>query len=172
MGLTIIGKNIRVTDAMEKVLTTKLSKLDKFFENEVDVKALVSAAKNLQKIEVTIPIASTVVRAEVEDEDLYNAADMAVEKLARQIKKNKDKLIRKGHDTIRYENIANVIAEEEEAKIVKRKRFGYKPMSEEEAILQMDLLGHDFFVFRRAEDDITCVLYIRGDGNYGILEQE
>lgn len=174
MELKITGKNVRVTDAMENVLTTKLGKLDKFFDKEVSAKVLVSASKNLQKIEVTIPIGSSIIRSEVEDPDLYNATDMAVEKLARQIRKNKEKLIRKGHDTIRYENVGDYLAQEEggHGEIVKRKRLGYKPMSEEEAIMQMELLGHDFFIFHRAEDDVVCILYLRGDGDYGIIEQE
>lgn len=174
MELKITGKNVRISDAMEKVLSTKLGKLDKFFEKEVSAKALVSASKNLQKIEVTIPIGSGIVRAEVEDADLYDATDMAVEKLARQIRKNKEKLIRKGHDTIRYENIGAEFDSDEDiqASIVRRKRLEYKPMSEEEAVMQMELLGHDFFLFHRAEDDVVCLLYLRRDGDYGIIEQE
>ena len=172
MNLKMIGKNISITKAMEEVLTEKLSKLDKFFDTDVEARVAVSATRTTQKIEVTIPLGSGIIRSEVQDEDLYNAADLAVEKLARQLRKYKEKLIRKGHDTIRYENIETPSSDTETMEIVKRKRFVYKPMSEEEAMLQMNLLGHDFFVFRRAEDDMFCLLYISKDGNYGIIEQE
>ena len=104
---------------MEEVLTEKLSKLDKFFDTDVEARVAVSATRTTQKIEVTIPLGSGIIRSEVQDEDLYNAADLAVEKLARQLRKYKEKLIRKGHDTIRYENIETPSSDTETMEIVK-----------------------------------------------------
>lgn len=177
MRVTITGKHIEITDAIRSQTEAKLSKLDKYFNQEADVKVAVSVFRNNQKIEVTIPVNRTVIRAEATDTDLYNAVDMVVDKLGRQLRKHKTKLMNKGHDTIRFENIEGYIpvAEEEEvaeAKIVKRKRFEMVPMTEEEAILQMELLGHNFFAFTHADTDTIAVLYKRKDGQYGILESE
>lgn len=174
MKLTITGKNIHIGAEREKNLTTKLSRLEKYFNEDATVKAVVSKTKNLEKIEVTIPLENGFIRAEAEEDDLYNATDLAVDKLARQLRKNKEKLIRKGHDTIRYENVESVAVSEDnqEPKIVRRKKFGYKPMSEEEAVLQMEMLGHNFFIFTRDIDDSVCLIYTRSDGDYGIIEQE
>ena len=178
MRVILSGKQIDVTEAMRNSIDTKLSRLDKYFTEEVTAKVTASAFRNLHKIEVTLPVGKTVMRAEAVDTDLYNATDIVVDKLGRQIRKHKTKLMDKGNDTIRFENIEAYVPREEEkeeelhGKIVKRKRFGFRPMSEEEAILQMELLGHNFFVFTSAETDAITVIYKRKDGNYGILEPE
>lgn len=177
MRVTLTGRNIEVTDAIRNQTDAKLSKLDKYFNQEADVKVAVSTVRNQQKIEVTIPVNKTVIRAEAADQDLYNAMDLVVDKLGRQLRKHKTKLMNKGHDTIRFENIEGYIPRpeeklEEQPKIVKRKRFEMHPMSEEEAILQMELLGHEFFAFTHADTDSLAVLYKRKDGHYGILEVE
>lgn len=177
MRVAITGKHIEITDSMRNQTEAKLSKLDKYFNQEVDVKVSVSAFRNNQKIEVTIPVNRSVIRAEATDSDLYNAMDLVVDKLGRQLRKHKTKLMNKGHDTIRFENIEGYIPMEEEnepadARIVKRKRFEMRPMTEEEAILQMELLGHSFFAFTHADTDTIAVLYKRKDGQYGILESE
>lgn len=176
MKVLITGKNIEITDAIRSQTEAKLSKLDKYFHQEINAKVAVSVIKNNQKIEVTIPTGRTVIRAEATDSDLYNAVDTVVDKLGRQLRKHKTKLMNKGHDTIRFENIEGYVpaADEpdEQAKIVKRKKFEMRPMTEDEAILQMELLGHNFFAFTHADTDTIAVLYKRKDGQYGILEAE
>lgn len=175
MRVQLTGKHINITDAIRNQTDAKLSKLDKYFNQEVTAKVSVSAIKNNQKIEVTIPVNRTVIRAEATDLDLYNAMDMVVDKLGRQMRKHKTKLMNKGHDTIRFENIEGYIPLPEEtadASIIKRKKFEMRPMSEEEALLQMELLGHNFFAFTHADTDSIAVLYKRKDGHYGILEAE
>lgn len=176
MRVILSGKQIDVTDAMRNSVDTKLSRLDKYFSEEIIARVTASVVRNLHKIEVTIPVGSTVMRAEATDTDLYNATDIVVDKLGRQIRKHKTKLMDKGHETIRFENVESYIKlseeENENGKIVKRKKFGFKPMSEEEAILQMEMLGHSFFVFTHADTDDVAILYKRKDGNYGILEAD
>jgi len=176
MRVILSGKQIDVTDAMRTSVDTKLSRLDKYFSDEAIARVTASVVRNLHKIEVTIPVGNTVMRAEATDTDLYNATDMVVDKIGRQIRKHKTKLMDKGHETIRFENVESYIRlseeENENGKIVKRKKFGFKPMSEEEAILQMEMLGHTFFVFTHSETEDVAVLYKRKDGNYGILEAD
>lgn len=176
MRVILSGKQIDVTQAMKNSVDTKLSRLDKYFNEDVTAKVTASVFKNLHKIEVTLPVGKTVMRAEAVDADLYNATDIVVDKLGRQVRKYKTKLMDKGNKTIRFENVEAFVPKEEDddlhGKIVKRKRFGFRPMSEEEAILQMELLDHNFFVFTHSETDDITVIYKRKDGNYGILEPE
>lgn len=173
MLVSILGRNLKVTEAMEYNFENKLSRLDKYFVEEVEAKVTVSHQKNLMKVEVTIPFRTGIIRAEATDLDLYNGLDIVIEKLQKQLSKQKQRMLRKPSDTIRYESIeefATPEGEEEELKIVKRKVFEYKPMSEEDAILQMELLGHDFFVFDNFETEKVTVLYKRKDGHYGLIE--
>ncbi|MDO5062196.1 MAG: ribosome-associated translation inhibitor RaiA [Peptostreptococcaceae bacterium] len=173
MLVSILGRNLRVTEAMEGNFETKLSRLDKYFNGEQDAKVTVSNLKNQQKVEVTIPFNTGVVRAEAIDDDVYNALDLAIEKLKKQLAKQKDKLMKKPHGSIRFESIESYEPaghHEESEKIIRRKVFEYKPMSEEDAILQLELLGHDFFVFDNFETNKVTVVYKRKDGNYGLIE--
>lgn len=172
MLVSILGRNLRVTEAMEGNFETKLSRLDKYFNGEQEAKVTVSHVKNQQKVEVTIPFNTGVVRAEAMDEDVYNALDLAIEKLKKQLVKQKDKLMKKPHGSIRFESIEDYEPghKEEEEKIIRRKVFEYKPMSEEDAILQLELLGHDFFVFDNFETNKVSVVYKRKDGDYGLIE--
>ncbi len=172
MLVSILGRNLRVTEAMEKNFETKLSRLDKYFNGEQEARVTVSNFKNSQKVEVTIPFHTGVVRAEAIDEDVYNALDVAIEKLKKQLSKQKDRLMRKPHGSIRFESIEEFepAADVEEEKIIKRKVFEYRPMSEEDAILQLELLGHDFFVFDNFETSKVSVVYKRKDGHYGLIE--
>lgn len=178
MKVTVSGKNIQITDALQSSVETKLSKLEKYFNKEIEATATLSTQKNLQKIEVTIPVDGSILRGEEVQENLYVAIDLVVDKLARQLRKYKEKLQLKEHKTIRFENIEPYIIEEgeegtkAESKIVRRKRIGLKPMMEEEAVLQMELSGQDFYVFINAETDETNVVYKRKAGNYGIIEPE
>lgn len=173
MLVSILGRNLRVTEAMEGNFETKLSRLDKYFNGEQEAKVTVSNLKNQQKVEVTIPFNTGVVRAEAIDDDVYNALDLAIEKLKKQLAKQKDKLMKKPHGSIRFESIESYESaghHEESEKIIRRKVFEYKPMSEEDAILQLELLGHDFFVFDNFETNKVTVVYKRKDGNYGLIE--
>ncbi|MZQ75893.1 MAG: ribosome-associated translation inhibitor RaiA [Peptoclostridium sp.] len=177
MKVTVSGKNIQITDALQSSVETKLSKLEKYFNKEIEATATLSTQKNLQKIEVTIPVDGSILRGEEVQENLYVAIDLVVDKLARQLRKYKEKLQTKEHKTIRFENIEPYVVEEgeeakAESKIVRRKRIGLKPMMEEEAVLQMELSGQDFYVFINAETDETNVVYKRKAGNYGIIEPE
>lgn len=172
MKIIFSGKNIEISDAVKEHTEKKLGKLDKFFQSEPEGYVKMENAKNRQIIEVTINLPnSTIIRAEEEGQDLYSALDRAVDVLERQIRKNKTKLQKKykNNDTIRFENIVEEMPEEE-AKVVKKKRFTVKPMSTEEAILQMELLRHNFFVYVNAESEEVEIVYQRKDGNYGLIE--
>lgn len=174
MRLTVTGKNIALTDALKDIVEKKLSKLDKYFVPEVDTRVTLSVQKNRQIIEVTIPFNGMLVRGEESTDDMYSSIENVVEKIEKQILKNKTRVERRLHegslrlkDTPAYES-----SEEEENKIVKTKRFAIKPMDTEEAVLQMDLLGHNFFVFKNADSNEVNVVYKRKDGNYGLIEPE
>ena len=177
MKLTIIGKNMELTEGIKVAVEDKLSKIEKYFNEDIDVKATVRAKKNRQTIEVTvIPISGNIIRAEDSEENLYAAIDVVVDKLSKQLKKYKTKLVNRHHDggSIRFENIdIKGVEQANDMKIVRRKKFGFdKPMSEEEAILQMELLGHNFFIFTNCDTDEMSVVYKRKFGDYGIIEQE
>ncbi|MGF7059810.1 ribosome hibernation-promoting factor, HPF/YfiA family [Brassicibacter mesophilus] len=176
MKFTISGKNMEVTDALKDVTEKKLSKLDKYFVENVPVDATLSVEKNRQIIEVTIPFSGAILRAEEATEDMYNSIDNVVDVLERQIRKHKTKLQKrnKGLETIRFENIQALppADQDKEPSIVKTKKFALKPMDEEEAVLQMELLRHSFFVFRNADTDEVNVVYKRKDGNYGLIEPQ
>ena len=156
---------------LEKELEKKLSKLDKYFPKDPKANIMISEIRGLVTTEITVTVDSTFLRVEVSDRDVRNAADKAIEKLEAQIKKNKEKLKRKLTDSIRYDESEEDL-EQEDLKIVKSKKFAIKPMSAEEAALQMELLGHMFFVFLNADDEAVNVIYKRKDGQYGLIEPE
>ncbi|MEY7999278.1 ribosome-associated translation inhibitor RaiA [Clostridium sp. Mt-5] len=174
MKITVTGKNIVITDALKNVVRKKLSRLDKYFNPDVEAHATLSVQKNRQKIEVTIPFAGVILRGEEENEDMYASIDLVLDKLEGQIRKQKTKLLRRNNSkSLRFQFIQNDVEEDdEEHKIVRTKRFAVKPMSSEEAVLQMELLGHSFFVYRDAENGEVNVVYRRRDGNYGLIEPE
>ncbi|QQY80084.1 SSU ribosomal protein S30P /sigma 54 modulation protein [Keratinibaculum paraultunense] len=174
MKLTFVGKNIEVTEALKDVTEKKLGKLEKYFQGDVEGNVVYSVERNRKIIEITINLPGTILRAEESSDDMYAAIDKAVDILERQIRKHKTKLQRryKNGETIRFENIEPLQEEEDRPKIVRTKRFDMKPMSVEEAILQMELLRHNFFVFMNAESGDLNVLYKRKDGNYGLIEPE
>lgn len=176
MKITISGKNMAVTDALKEVTERKMSKLDKYFFEDVPVDITLSVEKSRQIIEVTIPFSGAIIRAEESTEDMYQSIDKVIDVLERQIRKHKTKLQKKnkGFETIRFENIQSLPAGEngKEASIVRTKRFAMKPMDAEEAVLQMELLRHAFYVFRNAETDDVNIVYKRKDGNYGLIEPE
>jgi len=170
MKLQFIGKNIEITDALKEITAKKFEKLDKFFSKDIEGKVTFSSVKNDKIFEATIYLPnSTILRAEESTSDMYTSIDIVLDNLERQIRKNKTKLQKKYQalETIRFEKISEPV--EEEPKIVRVKNFDVATMSEEEAILQIELLNHDFFIFKNAKDSKTNVLYKRKDGNYGLI---
>lgn len=173
MKFMITGKNIALTDALKDTVERKLGKLDKYFDPSVEARATLSVQKNRQIIEVTIPADGMLLRGEEVTEDMYASIDNVVEKLERQIRKHKTKLERRVHEgTLRFANVPDFAEEGLESTIVKTKKFAFKPMDAEEAVLQMDLLGHNFFVFMNSDTSEVNVVYKRKDGNYGLIEPE
>lgn len=176
MKITLRGKNIEITEAIEEKVSEKLSKLDKYFivSENVEAKVLVRTYPYGQKIEVTIPTEYVLLRAEVVDQDLYNAIDLVIDKLEGQIRKYKTRLNRKSKDNKLAFNLASIepLEEEEEDVLVKTKTITPKPMDMEEAIMQMELIGHSFFVYRDTETYAISIVYRRNDGNYGLIETE
>ncbi|NLM04829.1 MAG: ribosome-associated translation inhibitor RaiA [Clostridiales bacterium] len=177
MKVIVSGKNIDITEVLRDTVEAKISKLDKYFSEGAEAQATLSVEKYRQIIEVTIPINGAILRAEESSDDMYTSIDKVVDKLIRQLRKHKVKM-QKGrsqfYETIRFENITQSDEEDDkyDPKIVKTKRFPIKPMSPEEAVLQMELIGHSFFVFANAETDEVNVVYKRKDGNYGLIEPD
>ncbi|MCI8574871.1 MAG: ribosome-associated translation inhibitor RaiA [Bacilli bacterium] len=174
MKLNIRGDKVEITEAIKNQVTEKLKKLDNYFENpeEITANVLIRINGTSQKIEVTVPTKRFTLRAEESTEDLYAAINLVIDKLERQIRKNKTRLNRKFKNNIVSEmNMTFEITDEEatEKKIMRRKDFEMKPMDEEEAILQMELLGHDFFIFKNESEECTSVVYKRKNDTYGII---
>ena len=177
MELNIRGDKIKITKAMKDYIEEKISKLDKYLEKGKDVKAnvIVKVKGHEQTIEITIPLKSFILRSEETQEDFYAAVDKTIDKLERQIRKNKTKIMAKQSKTYYDFNFADVDIEEkteDEQKIVKRKTVEVKPMSAEEAILQMELIGHQFYLYKDCDTDQFAVVYKRKDGDYGVMEAE
>ena len=177
MKINFTGRNIELTDALKNVTEKKMDRLSKYFQNEIEGDVTFSSERNRKIIEVTINLPEgTLLRAEESSDDMYVSIDKAVDILERQMRKHKTRLqnrYRNSEDTIRFENVEPLDENKEEGpKIVKNKRFFLKPMTEEEAVLQMDLLGHNFFVFMSGETGNVNVVYKRKDGNYGLIEPE
>ena len=174
MQITIRGDKITVTGAIKEYVTEKLVKLDKYFEQPDDIKAnaVIKVKNRLQTIEVTVPTSRFTLRAEVSHEDLYAAVDLVIDVLERQIRKNKTRLNNRFKDTSAVDfnlNYEIEASEEDTNKIVKRKDIEMKPMDEEEALLQLNLLDHDFFVFKNIDEECVSVIYKRKDDNFGII---
>ena len=172
MLLNFVGKNIELTESLKEIAEKKFSRLDKYFSEEVETRLVFSTIKDEQTVEATIFLPKTIIRAEETTDDMYSSMDNAVDALARQIRKHKTKLKRRyqNNETIRFDEIVEKEKEEPENKIVKRKSFELNPMNEEEAILQMELLNHNFFVFLDANTEAVAIVYKRKDGNYGKIE--
>lgn len=176
MRVSVIAKNTTATPALKDMVEKKLSKVDRYFNPEVEAKATLSVQKNKQTVEITIPFNGVVLRAEEATDDMYKSIDLVVTKLERRIRKQKTKLSRRNNESLRFKTFDEVAVEdeliEENGKVVKTKKFGIKPMSVEEAILQMELVGHNFFVFQDADENKIAVVYKRKDGDYGLLEPD
>lgn len=174
MNITISGKNIDITEGLRTAIEEKLSKLDKYFDKEADASVTLSVEKNRQKIEVTIPIKGGILRSEQVSSDMYVSIDLVEEVLERQLNKYRKKLIDRKHTMTGFgAEIIEVEEDDDEViKIERVKRFGMKPMYPEDACVQMELLGHDFFVFLNAETDEVNVVYKRKGDSYGLIEPE
>ena len=176
MKYNIRGDKLEVTEAIGNYVESKLDRLNKYFkEDNILANVLLRVRGNSQIIEVTIPTDKFILRSEEEDKDLYAAIDLVTDKLERQIRKNKTRLNKQNVDNkFKALNFDYELENEEESSsdevIVKRKKLEMKPMDEEEAILEMNLLGHEFFVYKDMHTDNVCVLYKRKDGNYGLIE--
>lgn len=171
MKYNIRGNKIDVTEAISDYIKNKVSKLEKYLDDndEVEAKAIVSAKGHNQKVEITIWSGKYNIRAEVVNPDLYSAIDLVIDKLERQFKKYRGKLnIKRAKEE--YISEIDELLEEEEQKIVRRKAVYLKPIDEDEAITQMELLGHSFFVFKNVETGKINVVYKRSDSDYGLIE--
>jgi len=181
MKFNIRGENIEVTGAIREYVEKKLSKLERYFDSPLtsEVHVNLSVYNDEQRIEVTIPMTNLLLRAEVQQLDLYAAIDLVVDKLERQIRKYKTKVNRKSRQNgapkyafaeMEKQIMNNETEDDDDFEIVRTKRFNLKPMNPEEAILQMDMLGHEFFVFTNDSSGESNVVYRRKDGKYGLIE--
>ncbi|WP_042472346.1 ribosome hibernation-promoting factor, HPF/YfiA family [Bacillus ndiopicus] len=179
LNFNIRGENIEVTPAIREYVENKIEKVERYFNDDMNASANVNLKvynDKQTKVEVTIPMKNLTLRAEERNGDMYAAVDLIVDKLERQIRKHKTKVNRKFRDRegagVYFATVAQnePTAEEEEYAIVRTKQFNLKPMDQEEAILQMNMLGHDFYIFTDAESDSTNIVYKRKDGKYGLIE--
>lgn len=175
MKFIITGRNIEVTEGLKAAIYEKLGKLERYFTPETEVHVTLSVQKDSQKIEVTIPVKGNLIRSEQTSSDMYVSIDLVEEVIERQLRRYKTRLI------AQTQNVESFSAsfleseddpEDEGIRIVKTKKFAIKPMDAEEACLQMELLGHSFYVFFNSETEETNVVYKRKDGTYGLIEPE
>lgn len=174
MKIIIVGRNVEVTPGLRAAVEEKIGKLDKYFKPETEVHVTLSVEKERQKIEVTIPVKGNIIRSEQVSNDMYISIDLVEEVIERQLKKYKNKIIDKHQSVSVFTSnfIESDIDDDEEIKIVRTKKFDPKPMYPEDACIQMELLGHNFFVFVNAETDQVNVVYKRKGDSYGIIEPE
>ncbi len=174
MRITISGKNIDITDGLRQAVEEKLSKLERYFTPETDIMVTLSIEKERQKIEVTIPVKGNIIRSEQVSNDMYVSIDLVEEVIERQLKKYKNKIIdqKQSVPNFQKEFIEKEVEDDEDVKIIRTKRFGMKPMYPEDACVQMELLGHNFFVFQNAETEEVNVVYKRKGNTYGLIEPE
>ena len=174
MRFTISGKNLEVTDGLRRAATEKLGKLERYFTPETEIIVTLSIEKERQKIEVTIPVKGNIIRSEQVSNDMYVSIDLVEEVIERQLRKYKQKIIEKHQEggNFKKEFLEYETEPLEEVKIIRTKHFGIKPMYPEDACVQMELLGHNFFVFRNAETEEVNVVYNRKGNTYGLIEPE
>lgn len=174
MKITISGKNIDVTEGLRAAVQDKLGKLERYFTPDTEVIVTLSVEKERQKIEVTIPVKGNIIRSEQVSNDMYVSIDLVEEVIERQLRKYKTKIVDKKQEGGNFQKsyIENDYMEDEEIRIIRTKKFGMKPMFPEDACVQMELLGHNFYVFRNAETDEVNVVYKRKGNTYGLIEPE
>ena len=174
MNFIISGRNIDITPGLRQAVEQKLGKLEKYFTPETDIILTLSVEKERQKIEVTIPVKGNIIRSEQVSNDMYVSIDLVEEVIERQLRKYKNKIVERHQNggNLKKEFIEKEAEAEEDIQIIRTKHFGIKPMFPEDACVQMELLGHNFFVFRNAETDEVCVVYKRKGNTYGLIEPE
>lgn len=174
MRFKITGKNIEVTDGLKQAIEEKIGKLDKYFSTEITANVTLSVEKDRQKIEVTIPVKGSIIRAEEVSNDMYVSIDLVEEIIERQLRRYKTRIVnsKQAGADFSAQYIEKEYDDEPEIKIVRSKKFGIKPMDPEEACIQMELLGHSFYVFSNSETDEVNVVYKRKNGTYGLIEPE
>ena len=174
MRYTISGKSINITPGLKDAVESKLGKLERYFSPDTEVQVTLSVEKGRQKIEVTIPVKGSIIRAEQDSSDMYVSVDLVEEIIERQIKKYKTKIVDKKQNTLAFNEafLQEESEPEEVVNIVKTKRFAMKPMDAEEACVQMELLGHNFFMFLNADTNEVNVVYKRKGNSYGLIEPE
>ena len=174
MRITISGRNIELTDGLKAAVEDKIGKLEKYFTPDTDVFVTLSVEKERQKIEVTIPVPGHIIRSEQVSNDMYVSIDLVEEVIERQLRKYKNKIVDKQQESTNFQKayLDKDYEEDEEVKIIRTKKFGIKPMYPEDACVQMELLGHNFFVFYNAETEQVNVVYKRKGNTYGLIEPE
>ncbi len=174
MNFVIVGKNIEVTPGLKSAVEDKIGKLERYFTPETEIHVTLSVEKERQKIEVTIPVKGSIIRSEQVSNDMYVSIDLVEEIIERQLKKYKNKLVdqKQSANFFKKEFIEKEYMEEEDIQIIRNKKFDIKPMYPEDACIQMELLGHNFFVFCNAETDQVNVVYKRKGNTYGLIEPE
>ena len=174
MNLVISGKNLDITEGLRSAIEEKIGKLERYFTDTTEVHVTLSTEKNRQKIEITIPMKGSIIRAEEVSSDMYVSIDLVEEVIERQLRKYKNKLIDKEQNAAHLSQsfIEADKFEDEDIQIIRTKKFAMKPMDPEEACVQMELIGHNFFVFRNSETDEVNVVYKRKGNTYGLIEPE
>jgi len=174
MNITVRGKNVKVTDALRDHVERRVGKLDKYFDHIKEAQVTLIVEKGSHKVEATILVNGIILRGEEATGDMYGSIDKVVEKIEKQIAKYKTKLTKQLRQTpfVQEAFAKHPVMEENEPEIIRTKRFAIKPMPTDEAIMQMNLIGHTFFVFLNAETEETNVVYKRNDGNYGLIEPQ
>ena len=174
MNFVIYGKNIEITDNLRRAVEEKLGKLERYFTPDTKVNVTLSIEKERQKIEVTIPVKGSIIRSEQVSNDMYVSIDLVEEVIERQLHKYKTKIIDKHQSGCNFQKayIEHDYDEDDDIRIIRSKKFDIKPMYPEDACVQMELLGHSFYVFVNAESDKTNVVYRRKNGTYGLIEPE
>ena len=174
MKFIIIGRNIDNTEGLKSAVQEKLGKLERYFTPETEIHVTLSVEKDRQKIEVTIPVKGNIIRSEQVSSDMYVSIDLVEEVIERQLRKYKTKIVnqQQAGGNFQKEFVEDEFLEDEEVNIIRTKKFGIKPMYPEDAGVQMELLGHNFYVFRNAETDEVNVVYKRKGNTYGLIEPE
>ena len=174
MRIKITGRNIELTEGLKAAVEDKLNKLEKYFTPDTEVNVTLSVEKERQKVEVTIPMKGNYIRSEQVSNDMYVSIDLVEEVIERQLRKYKTKIVnqQQAGGNFQKEFVEDEFLEDEEVNIIRTKKFGIKPMYPEDACVQMELLGHNFYVFRNAETDEVNVVYKRKGNTYGLIEPE
>ena len=174
MKFIIIGRNIDITEGLKSAVQEKLGKLERYFTPETEIHVTLSVEKDRQKIEVTIPVKGNIIRSEQVSSDMYVSIDLVEEVIERQLRKYKTKIVnqQQAGGNFQKEFVEDEFLEDEEVNIIRTKKFGIKPMYPEDACVQMELLGHNFYVFRNAETDEVNVVYKRTGNTYVLIEPE